>query len=66
MPDDNKNKPTEERPFPETDFPPALQRTLKEKFDRGENPVIDRDVFFGALKQATPPSPPDTEPSGEE
>lgn len=29
-------KATSDAPFPETDFSPALQRTLKRKFDAGE------------------------------
>lgn len=62
---DESKKPTPERPFPETDYPPSLQRTLKEKFDRGENPVIDKNVFRKAVEQATPPPKPDDQSSGE-
>ena len=57
---DKGKKPTKERPFPNTDYPPALQRTLKEKFDRGENPSVDRDAFFKGVGRATRPTqPPD-------
>ncbi len=42
-------------PFPETGYSPALQRTLKEKFDRGENPSVDKETFFKALGRAAHP-----------
>ena len=62
---DKDKKPTKDRPFPETDYPPALQRTLKAKFDRGENPSVDKDKFLGAVRRATPPTQPPDQSSDE-
>lgn len=52
-------------PFPETGYSPALQRTLKEKFDRGENPSVDRNTLFGAIERAVKADP-QPEPLDEE
>ena len=52
-------------PFPETGYSPALQRTLKEKFDRGENPSVDRDKFFGSIKRSVKADPPCEQPDEE-
>ena len=42
----------DELPFPDKDISPALQRTLKRKFDSGEEESVDRDEFFRLLGKA--------------
>lgn len=54
----DKPYPTEdEEPFPETDYSPAMQRTLKRKFDEadatGDVESVDREDFFRALDKTT-------------
>lgn len=53
----------EELPYPETDFSPALQRTLQRKLENGEMDEVDRKEFFKLLGQMAEPQ---DEPSDEE
>lgn len=47
-------------PFPGSGFTPGLQRTLKDKLDRGEINEVDEDAFLGSMQRAAPPeSPPE-------
>ena len=39
-------------PFPDKDISPALQRTLKRKFESGEEESVDRETFFRLLGKA--------------
>ena len=38
-------------PYPDSDWPPALQRTIKRKLDSGEIDEVDADVFYGMMGQ---------------
>ena len=40
----------EKLPFPDKDISPALQRTLKQKFDQGENDMIPRKDWDRAMR----------------
>lgn len=40
-------------PFPDKDISPALQRTLKQKFDRGENDAIPRKDWDRTMRRAS-------------
>ena len=42
-------------PFPESGYSPALQRTLKEKFDKGELGGVDKEEFLKLLGKTTQP-----------
>ena len=55
-----ENDKDRETPYPESGFSPALQRTLKAKFDRAEEDpstldAVDRDEFFKLLGKTTRP-----------
>ncbi len=47
-------------PFPDSDFSPALQRTLRRKFkeaeEGGELEAVDREAFFKALGHSAKPA----------
>lgn len=67
--DRKKDKRDDEAPFPETDYSPALQRTLRRKFeeaeDGGELDSVDRDEFLkmlGKTAEEQPESRPSAEP----
>lgn len=55
----NQQDKKEPLPFPETDYSPGLQRTLKEKFDKGEIDTVDRGEFLKLLDRSAPPEEPD-------
>ena len=38
-------------PYPDSDWSPALQRTIKRKLDKGEIDEVDADVFYGRMGQ---------------
>ncbi len=42
-------------PFPETDFSPTLQRTIKERFDRGDLGGVEKEKFFRLLGKTAQP-----------
>lgn len=48
-------------PFPETDFSPALQRTIKERLDRGDLGGVDKEKFLKLLGKTAQPLQPDEE-----
>lgn len=54
-------------PFPDKDISPALQRTLKRKFEQeaetGEIESVDRDTFFGMLGEVSKPPDEEDDPS---
>ncbi len=62
-----KTPPNDDRPFPETGYSPALQRTLKRKFDEadagGELDSVDREEFFRMLGKTAEPDPEGCGPS---
>lgn len=55
--DPEKDKRDEEAPYPETDYSPALQRTLRRKFEEadagGELDAVDREEFMQMLGKTT-------------
>ena len=38
-------------PYPDSDWPPALQHTIKRKLEKGEIDEVDADVFYGLMGQ---------------
>ena len=58
MHDDSDRKSGDGLPFPETDFSPALQRTIKERFDRGDLGGVSKDEFFRLLGRTARPERP--------
>ncbi len=38
-------------PYPDSDWSPALQRTIKRKLDKGEIDEVDANVFYGMMGQ---------------
>ena len=62
MPDEKLRKiDKEDLPFPETDFSPALQRTIKERFDQGDLGGVDKEEFLKLLGKTAQPQPRDEE-----
>ncbi len=57
----SKEKKGESLPFPETDFSPALQRTIKDRFDRGDLGGVDKEKFIKLLGKTAQPEPRDEE-----
>ena len=41
-------------PFPDKDISPALQQTLQDKLDRGENDAIDRAEWDKIMQRVVP------------
>ena len=42
-------------PYPDTDFSPALQRTIKRKIESGEDTGMEREEFFRLLGRISEP-----------
>ena len=42
-------------PYPDSDFSPQLQLTIKRKIENGEDTGMDRDEFFRLLGRITEP-----------
>lgn len=50
-PDVRNNGASEQLPYPDSDWSPALQRTIKNKLDKGEIDEVDSGVFYGMMGQ---------------
>lgn len=55
---DRKDQEHSQEPYPETGYSPTLQRTLKEKFEKGEIGGIDKKTFLKQLGQTVKIEPP--------
>ena len=53
-----ENDTDQETPYPRTGYSPALQRTLKAKFDKGEVGGVDKKKFFRQLGKTAKPEQP--------
>lgn len=51
----NGRSPKDDLPYPESGYLPALQRTLKEKFDKGDRGGIDKEEFLKQLGKTAEP-----------
>lgn len=53
MPDAQQKPDSEpaQLPYPDSDWSPALQRTIKRKLDNGEIDEVDASVFYGKMGQ---------------
>ena len=49
MSKEEKRESRDSLPYPDSDWPPALQRTIKRKLEQGEIDEVDADVFYGNM-----------------